>query len=78
MPSLEDPAFASAVQENARRTIHGFIDVPIPIIAAVNGPAVGWGATLATLLLSGLLGFLINIAVFLQIKHTRYSFHRRR
>jgi len=29
------------------------------------------GATLATLLLSGLLGFLINIAVFLQIKHTR-------
>jgi hypothetical protein len=30
------------------------------------------GATLATLLLSGLLGFLINIAVFLQIKHTRY------
>jgi enoyl-CoA hydratase len=37
------------VQENARRTIHGFIDVPIPLIAAVNGPAVGWGATLATL-----------------------------
>jgi enoyl-CoA hydratase len=47
--ALDDPDFARAVQENARRTIHGFIDVPIPIIAAVNGPAVGWGATLATL-----------------------------
>jgi enoyl-CoA hydratase len=47
--TLEDADFARAVQENARRTIHGFIDVPIPLIAAVNGPAVGWGATLATL-----------------------------
>ena len=47
--TLDDPAFARAVQENARRTIHGFIDLPIPIIAAVNGPAVGWGATMATL-----------------------------
>lgn len=36
-------------QESSRRTIHRFINVPIPIIAAVNDPAVGWGATLATL-----------------------------
>jgi enoyl-CoA hydratase len=47
--TLDDPGFARAVQENSRRTINSFIDVPIPIIAAVNGPAVGWGATLATL-----------------------------
>lgn len=47
--TLDNADFARAVQENARRTIHGFIDVPIPIIAAVNGAAVGWGATLATL-----------------------------
>ncbi|WP_425930428.1 enoyl-CoA hydratase/isomerase family protein [Pseudomonas sp. NyZ201] len=47
--TLDDADFARSVQENARRTIHGFIDLPIPIIAAVNGPAVGWGATLATL-----------------------------
>jgi enoyl-CoA hydratase len=47
--TLDDPAFARAVQENSRRTIQGFVDVPIPIIAAVNGPAVGWGATLATM-----------------------------
>lgn len=47
--TLDDAGFARAVQENSRRTIHGFIDVPIPIIAALNGPAVGWGATMATL-----------------------------
>jgi enoyl-CoA hydratase len=47
--TLDDPDFARAVQDNARRTIHSFIDLPIPIIAAVNGPAVGWGATMATL-----------------------------
>ncbi|MCY1533549.1 Short-chain-enoyl-CoA hydratase [compost metagenome] len=47
--TLDDTDFARAVQENSRRTIHSFIDVPIPIIAAVNGPAVGWGATMATL-----------------------------
>jgi len=47
--TLDDASFARSVQENARRTIHGFIDLPIPLIAAVNGPAVGWGATLATL-----------------------------
>ena len=47
--TLDDPEFARAVQENSRRTIQSFVDVPIPLIAAVNGPAVGWGATLATL-----------------------------
>jgi enoyl-CoA hydratase len=34
--TLDDSDFARAVQENSRRTIHGFIDLPIPIIAAVN------------------------------------------
>jgi enoyl-CoA hydratase len=47
--TLAHPEFARAVQENSRRTIQTFVDVPIPIIAAVNGPAVGWGATMATL-----------------------------
>jgi enoyl-CoA hydratase/carnithine racemase len=47
--TLDDPVFGRAVLENARRTVRGFVDLPIPIIAAVNGPAVGFGGTLATL-----------------------------
>jgi enoyl-CoA hydratase/carnithine racemase len=47
--SLDDPDFARQVQENARRVLRGIIDLPLPVIAAVNGPAVGFGATLATL-----------------------------
>ena len=47
--TLDDADFARSVQENSKRTIQSFVDLPIPIIAAVNGPAVGWGATLATL-----------------------------
>jgi enoyl-CoA hydratase len=46
--TLDDERFAQAVQENQRRSLLAFIDLPIPIISAVNGPAVGWGATLAT------------------------------
>jgi len=47
--TLDDEAFARSVQENQRRSLTAFLDIPIPIISAVNGPAVGWGATLATL-----------------------------
>jgi enoyl-CoA hydratase/carnithine racemase len=47
--SLDDPEFARRVQENARRVLRSIIDLPVPVIAAVNGPAVGFGATLATL-----------------------------
>ncbi|MGE0384919.1 MAG: enoyl-CoA hydratase/isomerase family protein [Gammaproteobacteria bacterium] len=47
--TLDDDAFARAVQESQRRSLHAFVDVPIPIISAVNGPALGWGVTLATL-----------------------------
>jgi enoyl-CoA hydratase len=47
--SLDDPEFARSVQDNARRVLRAIIDLPVPVIAAVNGPAVGFGATLATL-----------------------------
>ena len=47
--TLDDPEFARAVQDNARRTLHSIIELPLPVIAAVNGAAVGFGATLATL-----------------------------
>ena len=35
--------------EKARMTFNGIIDLPLPIVAAVNGPAVGLGCTLAVL-----------------------------
>jgi enoyl-CoA hydratase len=47
--TLDDPDFARRTLDNARRTISAFVDLPLPIIAAVNGPAVGFGATLMTL-----------------------------
>jgi enoyl-CoA hydratase/carnithine racemase len=47
--TLDDPVFARRVQENARRVLRSIIDLPVPVVAAVNGAAVGFGATLATL-----------------------------
>jgi enoyl-CoA hydratase len=47
--TLDDPLFAKQTMDNARRTIAAFIDLPVPIIAAVNGPAVGFGGTLMTM-----------------------------
>ena len=47
--SLGDPAFARAVLDNGRDTIRAFVDSPIPLIAAVNGAAVGFGGPLMTL-----------------------------
>ena len=39
----------AALIEEARLTFNGIIDFPLPIVAAVNGPAVGLGCTLAVL-----------------------------
>jgi enoyl-CoA hydratase len=47
--SLDDPVFARQVMDNGRRTVRAFVALPVPIIAAVNGAAVGFGGTLATL-----------------------------
>jgi enoyl-CoA hydratase len=44
-----DPMAAKATLDNSRRFITAMIDLPIPAIAAVNGAAVGFGATLAAL-----------------------------
>lgn len=44
-----DPAVGHAVFEEARRTVMGMLNLPQPLIAAINGPAVGLGASLAAL-----------------------------
>lgn len=44
-----DPDYARATLANARRFIEAMLDLPVPVIAAVNGAAVGFGATLLAL-----------------------------
>jgi enoyl-CoA hydratase len=45
----KDKAIQDEVFEEARRTVLGMIELPQPLIAAVNGPAVGLGASLVSL-----------------------------
>jgi enoyl-CoA hydratase len=40
---VEEAAFAAALA----RVLHGFVELPVPVIAAVDGPALGAGAQLA-------------------------------
>lgn len=47
--TTREPAVAESTLDNSRRFISAMIDLPIPVIAAVNGAAVGFGATLAAL-----------------------------
>lgn len=47
--TANDPAVAQATIENGRAFIAAMLDVPVPVIAAVNGAAVGFGATLLAL-----------------------------
>ena len=48
-PSLQDPIALEELRRDAKQMIWDFLDTEIPIIAAINGPAVGLGATLALL-----------------------------
>ena len=45
----QDQAIQDEVFDEARRTVLGMIELPQPLIAAVNGPAVGLGASLVSL-----------------------------
>lgn len=44
-----DAGVRDVVFDEARRTVLGMINLPQPIVAAINGPAVGLGASLAAL-----------------------------
>jgi enoyl-CoA hydratase len=45
----QDPAVQDAVFDEARRIVLGMLALPQPVVAAVNGPAVGLGASLVAL-----------------------------
>lgn len=45
----KDAAIQDEVFAEARRTVRGMINLPQPLVAAVNGPAVGLGASLVAL-----------------------------
>ncbi len=44
-----DPVVARETLDNGREFIKAMLDLPVPVIAAVNGAAVGFGATIAAL-----------------------------
>jgi len=48
-PTLDDLAKLEHLRRDAKQMIWDLLDVPIPIVAAVNGPAIGLGASLALL-----------------------------
>lgn len=49
MPKLQEPGALEDLRLAAKQMIWDLLDVPVPIVAAVNGPAVGLGASIALL-----------------------------
>ena len=48
-PELQDTAKLEALRRDAKQMIWDLLDVELPIVAAVNGPAMGLGASIALL-----------------------------
>jgi enoyl-CoA hydratase len=46
---VEDPVKRRAGMRDARRIVRDMVDFPLPVVAAVNGPAVGFGCSVAVL-----------------------------
>jgi len=46
-PALRDPAAVSALRRESKQIIWDQLDVEVPIVCALNGPAVGLGASIA-------------------------------
>ncbi|WP_396903620.1 enoyl-CoA hydratase/isomerase family protein [Mycolicibacterium phlei] len=47
--NIDDEAMRVETIDEGRRIIHGMVNCPLPVIAAVNGPAVGLGCSVAVL-----------------------------
>jgi enoyl-CoA hydratase len=48
-PTLSDLTALEHLRRDAKQMIWDLLDIPIPIVAAINGPAVGLGASIALL-----------------------------
>jgi enoyl-CoA hydratase len=48
-PTLDNLERLESLRRDAKQMIWDLLDVPIPIVAAINGPAIGLGASLALL-----------------------------
>ena len=48
-PTLQDPEHLEQLRLDARQMIFDLLDVPLPLVAAVNGAAMGLGASIALL-----------------------------
>ncbi|CAN5130513.1 enoyl-CoA hydratase/isomerase family protein [soil metagenome] len=48
-PTLRDPARLAQLRREAKQLIWDLVDIEIPLVLAINGPAVGLGATIALL-----------------------------
>ena len=48
-PTLRDPARLAQLRREAKQLIWDLVDIEIPVVVAINGPAVGLGATFALL-----------------------------
>jgi len=48
-PSLREPGRMEALRQDAKQLIWDLVDVELPIVAALNGPAMGLGASIALL-----------------------------
>ncbi len=46
---VEDPALRAAIMDEAGEIVRGMTSLRVPIVAAVNGPAVGLGCSLASM-----------------------------
>lgn len=48
-PSLQDPAALEHLRRDAKQLIWDLLDIELPFVTAINGPAIGLGASIALL-----------------------------